>query len=228
MLNNSRLCALTALLVLSATYATASVCNFHETRRSYSERMHLSATPQPESAIQGRAWLQKLSGYMHSLGCYTIRFSVETGGQHTSGSYTVNGNDYYLSLGDAEVYGAGDIRYEVDNRRHEVLIDRTNPSSHNILDNPTRAFDFAESEFEVQLRQSDNAQVTLSLRPRTTQGLSTINLTLDARNGAPKSIEYDFDGERIRIAIVQLVASASAPKSFAASAYSDYEIIDFR
>ena len=55
-------------------------------------------------------------------------------------SYAVEGEGYYLVLGDAEVYCDGAVRYEVDNRRREVTIDVVDTDSRNILNNPASCF----------------------------------------------------------------------------------------
>lgn len=187
-------------------------------------------SPQATSAnsAQAAAWLRKLTGYLRSLGSYTVRFTIESNENSIDGSYTVAGDNYYLQLADAEVYGVLGTRYEVDNRRREVAIDRTNLDSHNILDNPTRAFDFVDSEFTPQQAREEENQVIVTLLPQASQSISAITLTLDAPTGAPKLIEYDFDGERIRIAILHVGHTSAPPKSYNAASYDGYEIIDFR
>ncbi len=182
----------------------------------------------PAESAQGDSWLRKLTEYLRSLGNYTVRFSVKSNGQSIDGVYTVAGSNYYLQLADAEVYCNAQTRYEVDNNRREVTIDRTNLDSHNILDNPTRAFDFVGSEFLPQLTRLEGDRAIVTLLPQASQSISAITLTLDARTAAPQSIEYDFDGERICLVIQNVAHASIAPKTYNATSYDGYEFIDFR
>lgn len=182
-----------------------------------------AAQPQP-SEILG-----KLSAYFRSLGGYRVAFEVTTDDGLFPGYYTVGGDHYYMVLGDAEVYGEGDTRYEVDNNKHEVVVDRVDTSGHNLLNNPTRAFDFVNDEFSAEVLKDADGLTTVRLTPREPNAaISAIDVVADTVTGKPRSVSYLFDGERITIAIRSVTAETSPPAAFDKAKYAGYELIDFR
>ena len=44
----------------------------------------------------------------------------------------------------------------------------------------------------------------------------------------PRSVVYDFDGERIEVHILRFAPAGGPPAAFDRTAYADYEWIDFR
>ena len=99
------------------------------------------------AAGRADAILAGVSDGFRALGAYGVSFEVRSDEYVTRGRYAVEGENYYLVLGDAEVYCDGAVRYEVDNRRREVTIDVVDTGSRNILNNPVHAFDFLGSEY---------------------------------------------------------------------------------
>ena len=69
-----------------------------------------------------------------------VEFAVEAEGHTFPGYYRVCGDSYYMQLGQAEVYCDGTVRREIDPVKREVVVDMVDPSSRNILNNPTRGF----------------------------------------------------------------------------------------
>lgn len=173
--------------------------------------------------------LKRVSAYFRSLGGYRVTFEVKTGEGLFPGHYSVDGDRYYMVMGDAEVYGQGDTRYEVDNARREVVVDRVDTSSPNLLNNPTRAFDFVNDEFSAEVVGDTDGQMTVRLIPRARNaGISTIDLVVDRAAGKPRSVSYLFDGERIDIDLRSVTAETVPPAAFDKSKYAGYELIDFR
>ena len=213
-------------------------------RLRYSERVRPAAAPAGRrqngvsaadpvagaDAAHSRAaeLLRMLSDRIRSLGRYAAAFAVEADGQSAAGRYTVGGDSYYLRLGDAEVYGDGRVRYEVDNRRREVAVDRVDAASRNLLDNPTRAFDFVDDEFEAELLWERDGRAAVKLTPKAGAVPCVVTVALDTRTMRPMSLEYDFDGERIRIVVRSLEAVDKAPKEYDPAEYRTYETIYFR
>lgn len=118
------------------------------------------------AADRADAILAGVSDGFRALGAYGVSFEVRSDEYVTRGRYAVEGENYYLVLGDAEVYCDGAVRYEVDNRRREVTIDVVDSDSRNILNNPVHAFDFLGSEYAASLagEQEGRAVVRLTLR----------------------------------------------------------------
>lgn len=189
----------------------------------------LCGTGQTQAAGNASKLLERLSGYFRSLGDYRVTFEVEADGRGFPGYYCVAGDRYYLSLGDAEVYGEGGVRYEVDNARREVVIDRVDTASRNLLSNPTRAFDFVDDEFAAEQIGSAEGVATVRLMPRATDAaVSWIDLRIEEAAGRPQSVSYRFDGERIGIEIRSVTAEKETLKPFDKARYAGYELIDFR
>ena len=120
------------------------------------------------------------------------------------------------------------MRYEVDNEREEVNIDVVDASSRNILDNPTRCFDFVGSDYRATVVAQDEKQITLKLVSTDEKVEGEIFLTLDAATFTPKEIEYHLYDERFNVKILSLAKTKSSPAKFDRSRYRNHEIIDFR
>ncbi len=173
--------------------------------------------------------LTALEEKIESLGNYRVNFSIDASASHFEGYYRVAGEAYYIRLGDAEVYCDGRVRYEVDPIRKEVVIDWVDTESRHILGNPTRAFQLLDGEFDHQTHSEVAGVVTLQLLSRQEDsGIERAYLQLDATTGIPRSLSYDWDGERLTVVIDQLMHDSESLPSFDAMAYSEFETIDFR
>ena len=138
------------------------------------------ASPLPPTADRAAGILAGVSDGFRTLGAYGVSFEVRSDEYVTRGRYAVEGEGYYLVLGDAEVYCDGAVRYEVDNRRREVTIDVVDTDSRNILNNPVHAFDFLGSEYAASLvgEQEGHAVVRLTPAPGNTSSAGNIVLSL--------------------------------------------------
>lgn len=182
-----------------------------------------------QAADDAKGVLVGLSQYIAKLGRYEATFSLQVGDYKAEGRYMVDGNSYYIVVGDAaEVYCDGKVRYEVDKEREEVNIDVVDASSRNILDNPTRCFDFVGSDYSAVVTERGEKQVTLKLVSTDEKVEGEIFLTVDAATYNPIEIEYRLYDERYNVKILSLAKTKSSPAKFDRSRYRDYEIIDFR
>ncbi len=193
-------------------------------------RVYAYAAPTAaDGAARARDLLAAVAKHMRTLGSYDLRFVVETEEGATEGSCSVSGDDYVMRLGRAEIYGSPAVRYEVDNVRREVTVESNDGSRTDILSNPARAFDLAGEAFDALLVLESGGEAVVRLTPRAGQrGLSALTLTLDAAKSEPLVLEYDFDGDRIRIRLQGVAARKSPLPRFDRARYADYEVIDFR
>lgn len=177
---------------------------------------------------EAQALLRRTAGYIGSLGRYAAEFDITAGEYFSKGSYTVDGDSYYIAVDRAEVYSDGKTRYEVDNDRREVNVDGVDTSSRNILDNPTRCFDFVGTDYdaEVSSRTEDSATLHLHSRDEAVEG--DIYLTVETASGRPLEIVYVLYDDRIEVAITRLSSVSERVKRYDRKAYADYETIDFR
>lgn len=188
------------------------------------------ASPLPPTADRAAGILAGVSDGFRTLGAYGVSFEVRSDEYVTRGRYAVEGEGYYLVLGDAEVYCDGAVRYEVDNRRREVTIDVVDTDSRNILNNPVHAFDFLGSEYAASLagEQEGRAVVRLTPAPGNTSSAGNIVLTVDTAAMRPVSLRYDYDGEQVQVSVLGIKPLETPLKAFAKDNYAGYEFIDFR
>ena len=183
----------------------------------------LGLTAVAQTTPDAKGVLVGLSQNIAKLGRYEAAFSLQVG------DYKADGDAYHIVVGNAaEVYCDGKVRYEVDKEREEVNIDVVDASSRNILDNPTRCFDFVGSDYRATVVAQDEKQTVLKLVSTDEKVEGEIFLTLDAATYTPKEIEYRLYDERFNVKILSLAKSKSSPSKFDRSRYRDYEIIDFR
>ena len=179
------------------------------------------------SAQSAEAWIEALN---NSLGTrYTMGATVRVEGDELTGIFMVDGDGYYLTLGTMEVYSDGKLRYEVNNERKEVTIDRVDLTSRDILTNPTNAFSFAAEEFYSDIVADKGAEVIISLVPREDIGITDIELTL-RREGhgrvVPVAVRYNYDGDIIDVLLALRPADATLPR-WDKAAYRAYDIVSF-
>lgn len=173
--------------------------------------------------------LRRLQQQVERLAGYHIRFTVQVEGREIAGDCQVRGESCYLRLGEAELYADATTRYEVDPTKREVVIDSIDPTSHNLLQNPTRAFLSLAEDFQHETRSEAAGFATLRLTPASRSvGVSTLELILDTKSALPCSLRYDADGEQLLIVISTFEPSNSPLQRFDAASYPDYELIDFR
>lgn len=182
------------------------------------------------AAAEEGVWqiLQRVSDYMGPQKGYEVRFAIKAEGYNTEGRYCVRGDSYYIEVADAEVYSDGKVRYEVDNLRREVNVDNMDSNSRNIMDNPTRCFDFVEEDYTAEIVKRDANNITLRLQSKDKSVEGEIYLTVNSDSGAPQRVEYLLYDDKMCVEVVAINRAAGNVKSFARSAYKDYEMIDFR
>lgn len=181
-----------------------------------------SADERSQSVLRSVAW------YVRALGEYEAEFDVVAGDYRTNGRYGVLGDTYHIEVAQAEVYSDGKARYEVDHDRREVNIDVMDLASRNILDNPTRCFDFVGDDYSAMVYAEAGGEITLLLRANDEAIEGDIYLTVDSATGRPRKIAYVLYDDRIEVTIVSLERRKNAVKRYDESKYKGYEIVDFR
>jgi outer membrane lipoprotein-sorting protein len=189
-----------------------------------------NAWAQDDSA---KTLIGRLSEQMRSMENYEVSFAVKSGDQKIKGYYAVSGEKYYISIGDAEVFCDGGARYEVNAQNKEVTVDAVDTKSHNILTNPTRAFDFIDGEFNFTTVGTENGITTVKLTSTAENAaLGVIFVALDAATAQPRSLTYDVDGAQIIIEIASIDELTGMVDismfTFDKNNYRGYEIVDFR
>ena len=185
------------------------------------------ALPAAAGSLSARDVVERLADHFRAMKSYTVTFEVAGDDFTAAGSYAVEGDCYYMRVGEAEAYCDGTARWEVDPAKREVVIDAVDLSSRNLLSNPTRAFDFLDDAFRSELLPSEGPLYRLRLTP-TDKGAVMSSITVDVTaGGEPRKVVYDLDGDTIRIDIRKIEPTADV-RRFDAAAYPDFELIDFR
>lgn len=174
--------------------------------------------------------LEKLAAGFRALGAYGVTFEVSSDEYTTRGRYAVEGENYYIAVGEAAVYCDGKIRYEIDNRRREVTIDDVDTSSRNLLSNPAHAFDFIGTQYAPSLVSDAGGRAVVRLTPTSANAspAGEILVTVDTAAMRPESLRYDYDGEQVGIAVLGVAPLDTPLKAFSKGDYKGYEFIDFR
>ena len=146
-----------------------------------------------------------------------------------NGYFMVDKDSYYIQLGIMEVYSDGKLRYEVNNERKEVTEDRVNLDSRDLLTNPTRAFEFLESEFTATISEKIHNGAILKLVPTQSADITAVYIGVVWKNNQiiPMSIKYDYDGEEVSIALVMADVSSAVLPRWSRSAYRTYDMVSF-
>lgn len=186
-----------------------------------------------QSDDSAKVLIGRLSEKIRAMENYEVEFNVKSGDQTIKGYYAVSGEKYYISIGDAEVYCDGGARYEVNPQNKEVTVDAVDTKSHNILTNPTRAFDFIDGEFTFATVGTADGATTVKLTSTAENAaLGTIFVTIDNATAQPRSLTYDVDGDQIVVEIASLDEMVGMVDismfTFDKSNYRGYEIVDFR
>lgn len=186
-----------------------------------------------QNANEARELVTRLSERIRTMGNYEVTFAVAVDGRKIKGDYAVSGDKYYLSVAGSEVYCDGTARYEVNRDNKEVTIDAVDSRSHNILTNPTRAFDFLDGDFSYAVAAVSGDTVTLRLTPSGSgSAAGTITVDMDRKTALPRSLGYDADGDVVTIEIISIGPMQGMVDmsmfSFDKNNYRGYEIIDFR
>lgn len=174
--------------------------------------------------------LERLAAGFRAMKGYEVAFEVEAGESRIGGSYAVEGQGYFLTLGDAEVFCDGSVRYEVDNARREVTIVGVDTTSRNILNNPVRAFDFLGSEYVPELLSEADGRAVVRLTPAAGNNspAGTVTVTVSTATMRPEVLDYDYEGERVRITIGRVAPLGEPLRTFDRKGCEGYEFIDFR
>lgn len=188
-----------------------------------------AAAEQPGDA-RGEAIVRRLAARFREMPDYEAVFRIEGGSFEMSGRYAVSGEAYYLAVEGAEVFCDGTVRFEVNKRLQEVTVEAVSRESRNLLDNPTRAFDFADSAYAPRFAGERNGELRVQLTPLPgSDGASgTVTVVVSAATGDPVRIEYDYDGDTLAIQLLSVRPSSAPLPRFSAANYPGYEFIDFR
>ncbi len=181
------------------------------------------------AATPAQELLQTVSQSVNQLGRYDANITIISGDNTLVGRYSVDGDSYYIEVEQQKFFSDGKVKYEVNSELREVVIDVCADVQSNILDNPSRAFDFVDSSFEATILSAGETTQLLELKPTNEDiAIDTVFIEIDKESSLPRSISYEVDGDPIEIVITKISQREQAIESYSPDMYADYEIIDFR
>ncbi len=177
--------------------------------------------------------LARMSAKLEAMAQYKIEFTVSAPDMGQSkGVCYVAGDKYNIKVDDQTQFSDGTVRYRINPADREVTLDRQNPDSRNLLENPTKAFDFSAGMFDSHKAESKGSAYEIELIPAegVLDGINKVTLLVNKNTSLPEELRYRFDGTELIIRIVSVAKNSPSPSLFAfdRKSYSDYEIIDFR
>ena len=174
-----------------------------------------------------REWIDGLN---YTLGDrFALYMKVKAYGEQTDGYFMVDKDGYYIQLGMMEVYSDGKYRYEINNSRREVTEDRVNLESRDLLSNPTRAFEFLDSEFKATISERIHNGAILKFVPKQSSDITAVYVSVVWRDNRiiPMAIKYDYDGEEVSIALVMADANSAVLPRWNKNNYKTYDFVSF-
>ncbi len=187
-----------------------------------------TSTVAESSQVDARTILQRVADYIRSLGAYDAEFRVRSGDYSTTGQYSVAGDAYHIKVDRAEVYSDGSVRYEVDLERKEINVDNMDLASRNIMDNPTRCFDFVGDDYSSEVIHSENGRSTLHLKATDPAIEGDIYLEVQEHSGRPMKIVYTLYEDRVEVDVTSLESRRGKVESFSQTKFAGYDVVDFR
>lgn len=172
--------------------------------------------------------LRRVAEYVAAMGSYDAEVDVTSGDYKASARYSVAGDSYHIKIADAEVFSDGMSRYEIDHKRKEISADVVDLESRNILDNPTRCFDFVGEDYIAKKVAENDGIVSLRLVSRDNEQEGEIMLVVQALTGKPLKISYLLYDDRIDVEIKSIERRKSKISHFSQADYKGYDVIDFR
>lgn len=184
-------------------------------------------------AQSGGEVLAKVSERLSEMGSYRIDFEVEmASATATSKGYCLVDEALYLIAIDGMEQGFdGQKMWMVDGISKEVVYDNHKPQSHNLFENPTKAFDFSEELFTVvSLKEEKRGVWSITLAPKVgvLEGVEYVVLYVDQKGQLPVRLGYDMAGAGISINILSIKPQRFSPEEFSVEVPDGYEVIDFR
>ena len=127
-----------------------------------------------------------------------------------------------------EVYSDGDVRYEVNNDRKEVVEDVVDLAAKDILTNPTRAFDFLSDSYQIDIVESytDGAKIKVQPKDDVADVVIYVVVKRSGERVLPRSITYDYDGDSYAVSLDIINESMDVPR-WDKTEYRAYDIVSF-
>lgn len=180
------------------------------------------------SEIAGERLLRAMESELLALGCYEVKFGIETDGYSAAGRYVVAGKDFYLSAEGVEVYVTGGVKYEVNVAKREITIDGIESLGSDIVSNPTRGFTTLLKDYRAEETLVDGCRAVRLVPREAALSSESIVVVADTAARMPSKIVYASSEGAITVRLKSVGAWRDPLPRFEREKYPDYELIDFR
>lgn len=161
-----------------------------------------------------------------ALGAYKVCFTVNLDNSYTlAGEYVVEGANFYVRLGNTELYVTDGVKYDVATDRREVVVDSAQSLGSDILSNPASAFARLKEQYNVSQSVVDG-RATARLESK--DGAESAVVVADSSGKLPESIVYSQSESFVKITFTSIAASRESVPRFDRSKYAQYELVDMR
>ncbi len=188
--------------------------------------------PLSAAGATGDEILREMTSAIGWFKCYDVDFTLSVEGQkgEISGSYTVDGGRYMLTMSNYKIYGEGGVRYSVDEGSREVVIERLDTSMPMVVANPAKAFVELNDQYNSEVVTVVADYAVLKLLPKESNELiREVTLVVSTKTKLPKSILYNTGAEEASVEIISVRQSASRIPAVDSIAYPEgFEVIDLR
>ncbi len=180
--------------------------------------------------VDGAVTLNDMSAAIEQLGRYEARFTLSISGSEgaVDGYYIVDGDKFFLSIADQQIYGDGAERCTINHNQREVVLERLpdDGSQPLVVVDPVAAFANLAREFEISDEVSNEYITYLKLTPKSDGGVvDNSSVEIDNVSHLPRRISYQADGEEVSLTISYI---DSTDEQVTMSYPSEYEVLDIR
>lgn len=184
----------------------------------------------PASAAAGEPaaeLLRRMESRLAALGCYSVQFEMLYDDVSSSGEYRVNGDDFYIHVGDVEVYSAGGVKYEVDASKREIVVDAADTGVADIVSNPTHGISAMVEAFDASFIEKDGRRAVRLVPKEPSASSETVIVIPDASGELPSEIIYSSGSGELRLRLTEIKRSSTDIPRFDSASYDGYEVVEF-
>ncbi len=189
--------------------------------------------------LRAASSLADMSKAIDELGRYEVFFilSINGGEEAVDGYYIVDGERFFLSIADQQIYGDGAQRCSINHHQREVVLERIpdNGSQPLVIVNPVSAFTELAEEFDVEEFVQTDGDVaedlssdvtTLHLTPKKADAIvASSRIEIDNTTNLPRSISYVAESDEVSLVIIKI---EKTDEQFEVIYPEGYEVIDIR
>ena len=173
---------------------------------------------------KGEKRLERIANHYSSLGCYTVSFTLNLGGDVQQGVMIVEGKNTYLKIANMEVFVEDNLRYEVRSAAKEIIVDKADAYEKELL-NSLSGFAHLKADYTITECEFEG-RAAVRLVPK--KAGETIYVITGADGASVAKLRYGAGANLVEIRVEKSEKSSQKPPRFSKERYKGFEMIDFR